>query len=225
MIKTLDKTLKQDKEPYVIPKTVQHTIPIQRVWPDGIFLCGGKFSKCWRFEDINYAIASKEDKTEMFLDYSELLNALDSGATAKITINNRRINRADFEKSILLHTTGDELDDLRREYNEMLLDKITGSNNSIVQERYITVSVHKKSVEEARAYFARVGTDLTTHLGKLSSFCTELDAAERLRIFHDFFRAGEEANFHFDMKSSAKKGHGFEGAWLQGVHLPAEPRA
>ena len=67
MIKTLDKTLKQDKEPYVIPKTVQHTIPIQRVWPDGIFLCGGKFSKCWRFEDINYAIASKEDKTEMFL--------------------------------------------------------------------------------------------------------------------------------------------------------------
>src|SRR5574344_990114 len=133
MIKTLDKTLKQDKEPYAIPKTVQHTIPIQRVWPDGIFLCGNKYSKCWRFEDINYAIASKDDKTEMFLDYSELLNALDSGATAKITINNRRINRDDFEKSILLRSTGDGLDDLRREYNDMLLDKITGSNNSIVQ--------------------------------------------------------------------------------------------
>ena len=210
MIKTLDKTLKQDREPYVIPKTVQHTIPIRRIWPDGIFLCGNKYSKCWRFEDINYAIASKDDKAEMFFDYSELLNALDSGATAKITINNRRINRADFEKSILLHPAGDELDELRREYNEMLLDKITNSNNSIVQERYITVSVHKKSVEEARAYFARVGTDLTTHLGKLSSFCAELDATERLRIFHDFFRAGEEENFHFDVKSSARKGHSFK---------------
>ena len=210
MIKTLDKTLKQDREPYVIPKTVQHTIPIRRIWPDGIFLCGNKYSKCWRFEDINYAIASKDDKAEMFFDYSELLNALDSGATAKITINNRRINRADFEKSILLHPAGDELDELRREYNEMLLEKITNSNNSIVQERYITVSVHKKSVEEARAYFARVGTDLTTHLGKLSSFCAELDATERLRIFHDFFRAGEEENFHFDVKSSARKGHSFK---------------
>lgn len=71
MIKTLDKTLKQDKEPFVIPKSVQNTIPVRRIWPDGIFLCGNKFSKCWRFEDINYAIASKDDKTEMFLDYSE----------------------------------------------------------------------------------------------------------------------------------------------------------
>ena len=38
----------------------------------------------------------------MFLDYSELLNALDSGASAKITINNRKINKAEFEKSLLL---------------------------------------------------------------------------------------------------------------------------
>ena len=38
----------------------------------------------------------QEDKTEMFLDYSELLNALDSGASAKLTINNRRINKAEF---------------------------------------------------------------------------------------------------------------------------------
>lgn len=40
----------------------------------------------------------------MFLDYSELLNALDSGASAKITIYNRRINKAEFEKSVLLLT-------------------------------------------------------------------------------------------------------------------------
>ena len=210
MIKTLDKTLKQDKEPYAIPRTVQNTIPIRRIWPDGVFLCGSKYSKCWRFEDVNYAIAGKENKTAMFLDYSELLNSLDSGATAKITINNRRINRADFEKSILLREAGDGLDGLRREYNEMLLGKITGSENSMVQERYITISVHKRSVEEAKAYFARVGTDLTARLGKLSSRCTELDAANRLRIFHDFFRAGEETSFRFDMNSSAKKGHGFK---------------
>ncbi len=34
----------------------------------------------------------------MFIDYSELLNSLDTGAMAKITINNRRINKVDFEK-------------------------------------------------------------------------------------------------------------------------------
>ena len=51
----------------------------------------------------------------------------------------------------------------------MLLSKVSGTNNSIYQERYLTVSVHKKNIDEARTYFARVGTDIITHLSKLSS--------------------------------------------------------
>ena len=93
MIKTLQNTLKQDKEQFTVPKSVQDAIPIRRIWPDGVFQFGSKFSKCIRFSDINYAIASKEDKTAMFLNYSELLNALDTGSTTKITINNKRLNR------------------------------------------------------------------------------------------------------------------------------------
>ena len=90
MIKTLQTTLKQDKESFRIPSSVQDTIPIRRLWPDGVFQFGSKYSKALRFSDINYAIASKEDKTAMFLGYSELLNALDTGSTTKITINNRQ---------------------------------------------------------------------------------------------------------------------------------------
>ena len=78
MIKALNKILKQDKEKMKIPKSVQQVIPVKRIWPDGIWQVGNKFSRCWRFSDINYSIASKDDKTSMFLDYSELLNALDS---------------------------------------------------------------------------------------------------------------------------------------------------
>ena len=124
LIKTLHRTLKLEKEKFMIPKSVQQAIPIQRIWPDGIFQSGRLFSKSFRFTDINYSIASKEDKTEMFLDYSELLNALDSGASAKLTINNRRINKAEFEQSILIPMKEDELDEYRKEYNEMLLSKI-----------------------------------------------------------------------------------------------------
>ena len=110
MIKTLQNTLKQDKEHLSVPKSVQDTIPIRRLWPDGLFQFGGKFSKTIRFSDINYAIASKEDKTSMFLGYSELLNALDTGSTTKITINNKRLNRRNFEQEILIPPQGDHLD-------------------------------------------------------------------------------------------------------------------
>ena len=150
LIKTLSQTLKQDKEKFKVPRSVQQAIPIRKIWPDGIFQVESKFSRTFRFTDINYSIASKADKTEMFLDYSELLNALDSGCTAKITLNNRKINKEEFEKSLLIPMKGDGLDEYRKEYNDMLLSKISGTNNSIYQERYLTVRGHKKNIDEAR---------------------------------------------------------------------------
>jgi len=209
MIKTLQKIMKQDKERFVVPRGVQQAIPIRTIWPDGIFRVGNKFSKSFRFEDINYAVASKEDKEAMFLSYSELLNSFDSGATTKITINNRRLNKADFESSILIPLKNDGLDEYRREYNQMLMDKATGAN-SIVQDKYVTVSVAKKNIEEARNYFSRIGTDLITHFSRLGSKCVELDATDRLRILHDFFRAGEETDFRFDLSATMRKGHDFK---------------
>ena len=152
MLKTLKNLFKQDKEKFIVPKSVQAVIPIKTIWEDGIFLVGrNKYAKTFKFEDINYAVASREDKEAMFLEYSELLNSLDSGATTKITINNRRLNKADFEQTILIPMADDGLDKYRREYNKMLLDKATGAN-SIVQDKYVTVSVCKKNIEEARNY-------------------------------------------------------------------------
>lgn len=210
MIKTLNNIFRQDREKFVVPKSVQQAIPIQTVWNDGIFKVGrNKFSRSYRFPDINYAVAGKEDKEIMFLDYSDLLNAFDSGATTKITIHNRRLNRQDFEKSILIPMTEDGLDLYRKEYNAMLLGKATGAN-SMVQEKYVTVSAYRKTIEEARTYFSRTGTELTGHFARLGSKCVEMDATDRLRALHDFYRAGEETGFRFDMAETMRKGHSFK---------------
>ena len=210
MIKTLSKAQKMEREKFRIPRSVQDAIPIRRIFADGIFQVGNQYSKTWSFTDINYAIASKEDKTSMFLDYSELLNALDSGASAKITIYNRRINKAEFERSVLLPDKDDGLDEYRHEFNQMLTAQVTGTSNSIVRERYLTVSVVKRNPDEARSYFARVGTDLVTHLAQLSSVANELTLTERLHIFRDFFKAGEQAAAEFNIHEHAKRGRHFK---------------
>ena len=210
MIKTLTTLFKQDKEKFVVPKGVQDVIPIKAIYDDGIFLVGrDKFAKSFKFSDINYAVASREDKEAMFLEYSELLNSFDSGATTKITINNRRLNRLDFERNYKMDYAGDFLDVYREEKNEIMLENATGAN-AIVQDKYVTISVNKKSIEEARNYFARVGADLIAHFGRLGSKCYELETDERLRIIHDFFRVGEESSFRFDIKETRKKGHDFK---------------
>ena len=68
MIKTLKKVIKQEKEGFSIPRGVQDIIPIRRIYDDGIFQVGkNMFSRLYQFEDINYYVASKEDKEVMFL--------------------------------------------------------------------------------------------------------------------------------------------------------------
>ncbi len=210
MIKTMKMLFKQDKEKFVVPKGVQDIIPVKAIYNDGIFQVGkNKYTKTYKFEDINYAVASRDDQQGMFLEYCQLLNSLDSGATTKLTINNRRLNSLDFRKKILIPLRKDAMDVYRDEYNRMLFAKATHSN-SIVQDKYVTISVTKKNIEDARIYFARVGSDLISHFNRLGSKCTELDVNERLRIIYDFFRTGEETSFHFNLKEKMKKGHSFK---------------
>ena len=209
MMKSISNILKTDKERYKVPKKVQDVIPIKRIWPDGIFLVGSKYAKSWKFTDINYLVASREVKESMFLTYSELLNGLDSGACTKITINNHHMKRSDFEDSVLMRYRGDGLDTYRDEYNQVILDKAMDANG-ILQEKYVTITVGKRNVEEARAYFARMEVDLVAHFAALGAKCVSMDASERLRALHDFYRSGEENAFAFDIRNAAKHGHDFK---------------
>ena len=207
-MKAIKQVLRQDKEPYRIPKRVQDVIPIKRIWSDGIFLAGTRYCKSFKFTDINYMVASEAEQKKMFLSYAALVNSLDCGATTKITINNRHLNRKNFEDAVLMKMEYDGLDLFRDEYNTVIMDKAT-AGNGIIQEKYVTVSVCKKNIAEARAYFTRVGAELSAKFAALGAKAMELDATERLRILHDFYRSGEEVYFRFDMQDMMKKGHDF----------------
>ena len=208
MIKSFSKLKKQNKEEFRIPKTTQDMIPVDTVYKDGIFKIGNRYTKSYRFLDINYAIASKEEKTGLFLDYGDLLNSFDSSVMVKITVNNHKIDLHKFKEDILIPFKEDGLDEYRKEYNEMLLDKLKESDD-IVQEKYLTLTVFKNNVEEARSYFSRIGTELSSHFAKLGSGCIELNLEERLKILHDFYR-NDESEFNFDMKDNMRKGHSFK---------------
>lgn len=166
MLRTLKNLFKQDREKFVVPKSVQNVIPIKTIWEDGIFLVGrNKYAKTFKFEDINYAVASREDKEAMFLEYSELLNSLDSGATTKITINNRRLNKADFEQTILIPMADDDLDKYRKIgmkiRNEakggMLVASIVGVDMRATMDIDTTVKALPLNEKDARAIIERIG--------------------------------------------------------------------
>lgn len=202
--------MSQDKEKFKVPRSVQQVIPIQRVWSDGVFKIGkNKFSKSFKFTDINYAVLSMEEQKSMLNKYIEVLGSLDTTTTTKITVNNRRISKDEFERQCYLNKRDDDLNHFREEYNSAMFGKMQ-NRNCIVQDKYVTVSVYKRNVEEARNAFYRIGNELRTRFGRLGSRMEEMDAMERLRCLHDFYRIGEEADFQMDLKELMRKGHSFK---------------
>ena len=197
LIKTLVAANKSEKEKLRIPRSVQQSVPIRCVYPDGMWLCGKKHSRTWKFTDINYIAASDDDKRNIFEAYSAVLNSLPTDATTKLTIVNHRLNPAEFESRVLMKEKGDGLDYYRHEANEILLDRASASNN-LVQEKYITISIPQRKRDDSRAYFRRVEANLQKSFARLGSNIQPLGNPERLRIFHDFFRPGEEQYFSFD---------------------------
>ncbi len=209
MAKGLKALFTGEREKLTIPRSVQQSIPIRTMFKDGIWQVGNRFSRTWRFSDINYSAASHDDQVRMFMDYCGLLNSLSPDSVTKITINNRKLNPVEFRETMMMKLRGDDLDSYREEYNDLLTQQAQ-LTSGIVGDRYITTSTIKKTVDEARAYFTRAGNDLTANFGKLSSKIADLGNVGRLRILHDFFRAGQEQHFRFNLSETMKKGHSFK---------------
>ena len=197
-------------EKFFIPRSVQQSIPIKKVHKDGVFEVAGLYSKTWRFFDVNYAVAGPEKKEALFLSYCAFLNSLPVRALVKITLFNRTMNQQEFSRNILMQMVGDGKDRYRAEYNDILTDNAASSNN-LTQEKYITISVERKNIEEARAFFNRVGTELGTYLSRMDVKVRDTNVVERMRLFHDFFRP-LDSDFRFDLNSIIHRGNDFRDA-------------
>ena len=209
MMKSLMAANKSERDKFTVPRSVQQSIPIRKIFSDGIWQVGNKHSRTWRLSDVNYAAASEDDQRSIFLAYGAVLNSLPTDATGKITIINHRLNPVDFEQTVLMKERGDSKDVFRREYNAILTEKAAESNN-LVQEKYITLSIAQRKIEENRAYFRRVEGNLSKSLGRLDSSIHPSGNYERLRLLHDFFRPGEEQYFTFDLADCIRKGMDFK---------------
>ena len=58
--------LKRSDKPVKAPKYLQETMGFQRISRDGIFeVAKGKYSKTYRFQDINYVTAGADDQMKI----------------------------------------------------------------------------------------------------------------------------------------------------------------
>ena len=164
------KLLKKASEPlYKTPKSIQETIEIMAVAENGIFeVSRNKYSKCYRFQDINYTTATEDEQIGIFERYCKFLNSLD--CNYKITINNKNKNMEDLRDKVLITEKNDGFNNYRRIYNDIIEEKIIEGRQGIEQERYLrerTLRRQRHSLPHLRQQYTRLSLSLGRRLCRL----------------------------------------------------------
>ena len=203
------KELKKASEPlYKAPKSIQETIEIMKVAENGIFeVARNRFSKCYRFQDINYTTTNEIEQIDIFERYCKFLNSLD--VSFKITINNKNKDMEQVRDFVFLQDMDDGFNHFRKAYNDIMERKIHEGRQGIEQERYLTITIERKNFEEAKAQFATIEASIHKAFNELGAEIVPLTGNERIKVLHDFYYLGEENSFDFDIKTARKVGADF----------------
>ena len=211
------KELKKASEAlYKAPKSLQETIEIMAVAENGIFeVARNRYSKCYRFQDINYTTATEDEQIGIFERYCKFLNSLD--CNFKITVNNKNKNMIDLRELVLLSYCDDGYDNYRKIYNDIIEEKIREGRQGIEQERYLTITIERKNFEEAKAQFATLEATIHKAFIELGAEIVPLSGDERLKVLYDHYHLGDEHSWDFSIKEAKKVGADFKNDLCNGM--------
>ena len=184
-----------------VPQTAQQSIPLQRMFPDGVCrVTDNYYTKTIQFQDINYQLAQQEDKTAIFDEWCSFLNFFDSSIHFELSFMNMSTDAESFEKSIRIPYRKDDFNQIRAEYSQMLRKQLAQGNNGLTKTKFLTFGIEADSMKQAKPRLNHIENDLLNNFRRLGVAAHTLNGKERLHLMHSMFHMGDNDKFIFDWK-------------------------
>ncbi|MDY4037961.1 MAG: ATP-binding protein [Prevotella sp.] len=188
-------------------KSAQDSIPFERMFPDGVCrVKPGYFTKTIQFQDINYQLNQNEDKTAIFEGWCDFLNYFDSSVRFQLSFMNMAANKDTYGQSIIIPAQGDDFDNIREEYTDMLRSQLARGNNGLIKTKYLTFGIEAANVKAAKPRLDRIETDLLNNFKRLGVAAEPLNGKQRLALMHGMFHIDEHTDFNFEWEWLAPSG-------------------
>ncbi len=190
-----------------VPDSVQASIPIQRISEEGIFELENRpgihqYDRAYFIQDINYFIQDEEEKEFTDQKYQMVLNSLN--LSFKIIVSNQYVGNQDFFSDIQRRDLNDQIHELGEEYRELVKQRIENGRNGLNQSKILILTCKEPDFVSAKRFFETLEGTLQLAFKKMGSGLIPMNAAERLRALHSFYRLGQEKKFSFDWEEYLK---------------------
>ena len=197
----------REKKQKNVPRTAQQSIPYKEMYKDGICRVDEKyFTKCIQFYDINYQLAQNEDKTATFEFWCDFYNYFDSSIHIQLSCMSQYANRLEMESTIEIPLVGDDFDDIREEYSQMLKEQLSKGNNGLVRKKFVTFGLEADSIRTAKAKLERVEADIISNLKQMGVEAHSLSGYERLKLLYETMNPETQEPFIFNFDMIARTG-------------------
>lgn len=135
----LDSVVAQKDTPpvQINTETSQATIPIIGVHEQYglIETYKGCYVKIYRLGDNNYMTAPEEEQEVDYRGWRKLINSFGTDCEFALTINNRSVNQQEFCDSVLIKEVGNKFDNLRKQMNTIILNRMNEGKNGIIKDK------------------------------------------------------------------------------------------
>ena len=130
-----------------VPRSVQQSIPIDRIYEDGTWRCGNVYSQMWSMPDINFTMSDEDNKAKILNLLGKVYMGVPPDCWLKICIVSQRMDEKSFRENVLLHRNLDGLDKWRVERNRRIRQCVQDAGN-VVQHKYLILSTNKQNVTD-----------------------------------------------------------------------------
>ena len=114
-----------------IPENLSQSIPYKQVYQNGVIeIRDGVFSRTYELPSANFRTCGVRQQQVMAETYGAFIGSFDSDIDVEVTIYNKTVDIMQFQNEVMVQMRNDGLDKYRVEYNNMLLDKMTGAKNN-----------------------------------------------------------------------------------------------
>lgn len=173
----------------IIPHSITDSIPYVSIYESGIMeVRPGVFSQSYLIPAVNFKTATDDRQWELAVEYSEFLNAFDSDVTIEITFFNQTIDMNAFREKVFIPMKGDNLNEYREDYNQMLEKKMVGAKNNLETEKILTVTVEAIDIDVATEKLAQIETMLVDKMTTMTKTVTSpMTMNERLDLLNRIY--------------------------------------
>lgn len=193
--KTIEKKEKKNSKEKVSKKekeniaSVNNCIPYDTVCNNGIFKVDNtRYSKSYIIPEVNFVTLGDADQESIAEAYTSFLNTFEAGTNIQITLHNRTVDMDDFEANVLLQSKFDGLDEFRKEFNNMILQKLSEGRNNLITDKYLTITISAADIYEATGKFEKIDETVNENIIQITKKSAKsMSTVERLQVLNQIY--------------------------------------